>query len=100
MNLKQPRIKLPRWTQAAKGQTCVGCDGMRCDSETTVAAHVKIKGVTNHGGSMKNDEMWISFLGSKCHIDLDNSLDFRDTNEKLRLVMKTWRALYEMGILK
>ena len=100
MNLKQPRIKLPRWTKAAKGQTCVGCDGMRCDSETTVAAHVKIKGVTNHGTSCKNDDMWLAFLGSHCHFDLDHSLDFRETNEKLRLVMKTWRALYEMGVLK
>ena len=98
--LKQPRIYLPRWTKAAKGQPCVGCDGDRCNPETTVAAHVKITGVTNHGGSCKNDDMWIAFLGSHCHFDLDHNMDFRETNEKLRLVMNTWRALWELGVLR
>ena len=97
---KEPRIYLPRWTKAAKGQPCVGCDGMRCDPSTTVPAHIKITGVTNHGRSCKPDDMWIAFLGLQCHDDLDNNRAFTETKERLRLLKKTWRALYELGILQ
>ena len=101
---KQPRIYLPRWRDAAKGQPCVGCDGMgmrkRCDPSTTVPAHIKIRGVTNHGERCKPDDMWIAFLGFECHEDLDHNRAFTETNERLRLVHKTWRALFELGILQ
>lgn len=100
MNTRQPRIYLPRWTKAAKDQPCVGCDGMRCSPDTTVAAHIKIPGVTNHGMGMKPDDMWIAFLGSHCHFDLDHEMDFREDHERLRLLHKTWRALFELGILQ
>lgn len=97
---KEPRIKLPKWTNAARGEECVGCGGQRCSSETTVAAHVKLKGVTNHGMGTKPDDFWIAFLGSHCHFDLDHELDFRSLEERLRLIKVTWRRLHEKGVVK
>jgi hypothetical protein len=97
-------IRSKKITNAARGQPCtlqiVGvCNG---DWSTTVACHVPDE---SHGMGVKADDICTVFACAGCHDALDRRIrcyeidDHRDWYIR-RALVRTWRKLFELGVLK
>ena len=98
--MKPTRIKSPKLLKAAQGQECtINSMGCNEDPDTTVAAHINVD-----GGSMgsKTDDFSIVFACASCHRQIDLHL-MAIENEMFytrRGLVRTWKKLIEMGVIK
>lgn len=99
-------IRSKKIREAARGQDCTFNIAYVCnyDSSTTVLAHLPDE---SHGMGKKADDISAAFCCSACH----DVIDGRDPREKhvyeavkdwymLRAMVRTWRKLIEMGVIK
>lgn len=94
-------IRSRKLLDAANGEVCTwpGCgkqDG------TTVAAHSNMQEM-GKGIGKKSDDLFIAFLCYDHHYELDHGKNMTREQKQthfLRAMAKTWKRLYERGLLK
>lgn len=99
MILKRTRIRESKILAAANGESCANCN---MQDGTVVACHSNMS-VHGKGMGIKSDDIFCAFLCSKCHYMIDFGKDHsREEKEQMfyRAMSKTWRKLYELGVLK
>jgi hypothetical protein len=97
-------IRSKKITSAARGEDCTlqilgVCNG---NPETVVACHVPDE---SHGISLKADDICTVHGCSACHDVLDGRVQCPEFSERSdwyirRALVRTWRALFERGVLK
>lgn len=94
---KRKPIRSKAITQAANGESCTICG--RKDG-TTVFCHLN-EGWAGKGMGQKADDIAGFFGCSKCHADYDLEWPShsRDYELVMRAMYRTWRRLWELGII-
>ena len=101
-------IRSKKIREAARGQDCTFNIAYVCnyDNTTTVLAHLPDE---SHGMGQKADDISAAFCCSACHdvIDRREFYDFEDIADgnsrewyMRRAMVRTWRKLIEMGVIK
>lgn len=101
---KTTPIRSKKIRDAARGQACtlqiVGV--CRSDTETTILAHLPDE---SHGIARKADDLSACFACDPCHSVIDGRAPWPSIEKKFcdwylrRAQVRTWRALFDLGIL-
>ena len=91
---KHNHIRSKAIRNAAKGEACTVCE---IQNETIVFCHLN-ESYAGKGLQIKADDI-AGFFGCRdCHADYDNG-DYLSDHDLLRAMYRTWRRLWERGII-